>query len=290
MPKNRTTVPEQIAVHVLFMHDHTCCLCSEKGKQVQIHHIDEDPSNHDVSNLAVLCLECHDWTQRKGGFGKKHSAAEIRKFRDKWLTRVAQRRARADEIAAAKQAGMNLPALDGSAADWHRPSDLILAAYVASLPELRKAAFAVARGLWDSPVTNNMRQGTFAVADIAEQIWCHLASWFPPRHFGEQTAQEYISSYLASRYRWHLALAELNSPGSGGTIARLHAASGMMTDAEIAVVDTVRALMLDSAGFNFDQWLMRWTAAERRPLCGRASWLWRLLARISSRKREEAPL
>jgi hypothetical protein len=89
----RTQIPESNAVEALFTQDHTCCVCNERGKPVQIHHIDDNPPNHDQQNLAVLCLDDHDRTQIKGGFGRKLSAAEVRQYRDDWLKRVIERRA-----------------------------------------------------------------------------------------------------------------------------------------------------------------------------------------------------
>jgi hypothetical protein len=62
-------------------------------RPVQIHHIDENPANNDVSNLAVLCLLCHDKTQVHGGFGRTYSPGAIRKYRDDWLRIVREKRA-----------------------------------------------------------------------------------------------------------------------------------------------------------------------------------------------------
>jgi len=46
-------------VRLMFNADHTCCICQQKGKPVQINHIDSDPSNNDYDNLIVLCLDHH---------------------------------------------------------------------------------------------------------------------------------------------------------------------------------------------------------------------------------------
>jgi len=54
------------------------------NKRVQIHHLDENPSNHALDNLAVLCLDCHDDQQVRGGFTRKYSAAEIVHYRESW--------------------------------------------------------------------------------------------------------------------------------------------------------------------------------------------------------------
>lgn len=37
--------------------EYKCGLCGKKAERV--HHIDEDKSNHELSNLQPLCKECH---------------------------------------------------------------------------------------------------------------------------------------------------------------------------------------------------------------------------------------
>jgi len=51
--KDRVPVPEDVATLLMFRSDRTCCVCHERGEPIQIHHIDEDPSNNDSDNLAV---------------------------------------------------------------------------------------------------------------------------------------------------------------------------------------------------------------------------------------------
>ncbi len=92
-----TEVDEKKAAKILFMSDRTCCVCRIKGKKVQIHHIDGNHENHDEENLAILCLECHDDTLLKGGFDRKLSPEQVRMFRDDWIDRVEQVRAKLDE-------------------------------------------------------------------------------------------------------------------------------------------------------------------------------------------------
>ena len=66
MAKHRTQIPDGLAAEVLFAADHICCVCRERGKETQIHHIDENPSNNTFENLAVLCPQCHNDTQLVG--------------------------------------------------------------------------------------------------------------------------------------------------------------------------------------------------------------------------------
>jgi hypothetical protein len=69
--KCRTEIPSEIAAQVLFESDRTCCVCRVPGRPIQIHHIDDDPSNSPADNLAVLCFDCHRDTQIRGGFDRK---------------------------------------------------------------------------------------------------------------------------------------------------------------------------------------------------------------------------
>lgn len=89
----REKIPSDIAARVLFFSNRTCCVCRSPGKPVQIHHIDDNPSNNDESNLAVLCFDCHRETQIKGGFDRKIDADQIILYRDDWKRIVASSRA-----------------------------------------------------------------------------------------------------------------------------------------------------------------------------------------------------
>lgn len=90
--KERNEIPVQVAARVLFLSDRTCCVCREGRKPIQIHHLDEDPSNSDEANLAVLCLECHRDTQIRGGFDRKLDAHQIVLYREDWNEVVDRRR------------------------------------------------------------------------------------------------------------------------------------------------------------------------------------------------------
>ena len=85
--KERIPIPPELSARVLFESDRTCCVCCKK-MPVQIHHIDDDPSNNDIENLAVLCLLCHNETQLRGGFDRKLNAGQVRLYRADWLRRV----------------------------------------------------------------------------------------------------------------------------------------------------------------------------------------------------------
>jgi len=76
----------------MFENDHTCCICRERGKDVQIHHIDGNHANNADRNLAVLCLDCHSRVTGRRGLGRSFSVAEVRKYKVDWESLVRKRR------------------------------------------------------------------------------------------------------------------------------------------------------------------------------------------------------
>jgi tetratricopeptide (TPR) repeat protein len=94
--KSRELIPVDVAARVLFNADRTCCVCRTQGKPVQIHHLDEDPSNNGELNLAVLCFDCHTDTQLRGGFHRKLDSDQVVLYRDDWRRIVELRRAKFD--------------------------------------------------------------------------------------------------------------------------------------------------------------------------------------------------
>jgi hypothetical protein len=108
--KRRTPIPNETSAEILFRSDRTCCVCRDSSKKVQIHHIDENPDNNDINNLAVLCLECHAETQMSGGFGRKLDSDQIRLYRDNWHKLVDEHRKTISAVSAKK---LHLAALKG---------------------------------------------------------------------------------------------------------------------------------------------------------------------------------
>jgi Protein of unknown function (DUF3298) len=84
----RVEIPTDVAAEVLFLSDRTCCVCRQRLRPVQLHHIDDHPENSVADNLAVLCLDCHRETQIRGGFDRKLDAAQVRLYKLDWLKRV----------------------------------------------------------------------------------------------------------------------------------------------------------------------------------------------------------
>lgn len=80
----RKAIPPKKEAEILFLNRHTCCICQDKGKDVQIHHIDGDNCNNDIENLAVLCLDCHSRVTGTRGLGKSFSSLEVKRYKKEW--------------------------------------------------------------------------------------------------------------------------------------------------------------------------------------------------------------
>jgi hypothetical protein len=57
--KERKKIPLSIEKQVLKEFNNSCAKCRGNKFQIQIHHIDEAPSNNDPMNLIPLCPNCH---------------------------------------------------------------------------------------------------------------------------------------------------------------------------------------------------------------------------------------
>ncbi|MGA2032874.1 MAG: HNH endonuclease signature motif containing protein [Thermoguttaceae bacterium] len=84
MAKERVPIPDHLAAEVMFASDRTCCVCRMEKHKVQIHHIDEDPSNNTLENLAVICLHCHSDAHTTGAFARNLTPELIRLYNSSW--------------------------------------------------------------------------------------------------------------------------------------------------------------------------------------------------------------
>lgn len=62
MTKQRTKIPQLNKVRSILQKDidSICPICaSDDVEHFQIHHMDENPSNHHLDNLILICPTCH---------------------------------------------------------------------------------------------------------------------------------------------------------------------------------------------------------------------------------------
>ena len=90
--KIRKKIPQPTEARLMFNADHTCCICQQKGKPVQINHMDGDPSNNDYDNLIVLCLDHHEVVSRKSHMAKGYSVGELKLYKRQWEYEVRKNR------------------------------------------------------------------------------------------------------------------------------------------------------------------------------------------------------
>ena len=260
MTKIPTPIPNNLAAEVLYVSNRTCCVCGERVKAIQIHHIDEDTSNNVFENLAVLCLECHNETQIIGGFGRKLNASSVIKYRDEWLERVKRRRALADEAAVKREVGKETLSEQAEKVIEtpikHTKLKEPALKYINSLPYFKAALLRQAEPKWGTGVTTTMAQANYDYIDSLTGILVALASYYSPKQFGNQTPQEYFSDVIASRFRWYRTIAEPYGPG--GTIVNVICGGNVFKDVEYMIEDMVRELAGHDDEFNWENWLKRW--------------------------------
>ncbi len=90
MPKLRTAVPDNIRLELIDRCNNRCCVCQTPF--VLVHHLDEDPSNNDVDNLAPLCPNCHSQTHIRAKITMNLTADRVRKLRDRWYAYCENRK------------------------------------------------------------------------------------------------------------------------------------------------------------------------------------------------------
>lgn len=265
--KSRVPISKEVAASVLFASDRTCCVCREPGKPVQLHHIDEDSSNSTVTNLAALCLHCHDATQVKGGFARRLDAVQVTTYRDDWHGRVASRRDKADEIAV-----QNMSKPVASLVTGVLPVLPLLPVkdYITQLPGLLRRAYIQARPGWAGS-TGSMMDASYQVIDLLAAILSQLGNYYPAGHFDGQAPADYVSEVISSRFRWHRYHMEPSGEGTGGTIVGPSAASGVINDLENMVVDLVTSLLFGAIvedEFDLRGWIIEWRAAAGEEVNG----------------------
>jgi hypothetical protein len=86
----RSRIPRQIETEVLTSSRRRCCLCwgllGDYGqKKGQIAHLDHNPANNDIDNLAFLCLDHHDKYDSSTRQSKNYTIQEVKSYRQQLL-------------------------------------------------------------------------------------------------------------------------------------------------------------------------------------------------------------
>lgn len=83
---HRSPTPEQVVTKVLAASRRRCCICFGLGRDIrikegQIAHLDKNPDNNDVSNLAFLCFEHHNQFDSHTSQAKGFKLEEVKLYR-----------------------------------------------------------------------------------------------------------------------------------------------------------------------------------------------------------------
>jgi len=108
-----------------------------------------------------------------------------------------------------------------------------------------------------------MRRGNYDAIEFLERAWLQLAKFYPPHHFGETTADHFLSQFIAQRFAWHRKLYEPRGPGSSGTRVHVLAGGAVLDDVANAIAETVEGLFVGYCLFDFDltKWRSDWDSA-----------------------------
>jgi hypothetical protein len=248
----------------MFDSDRTCCVCTTRGRPVQLHHIDDDPTNHDESNLAVLCFDCHRDTQVSGGFDRKLDAHQVTLYRDDWKKRVHNRRKNSE----VPQDWMKN---DSGDADHSNDSDdrlvsfaesgqLDLEVLIRTLPERRRQAYLRAQPGWDTGVTAEMLEANGTVMQSLQEMLLELMDYVAGDRLDETERRAVLEKQVNARIEWHQLSVRAYEPGSG-TLARVTLGSRVIGDLESMVEQVVFRLASGRSGFNYHSWKDAWRGA-----------------------------
>lgn len=255
MANIRTSIPSNLVADVMFSSGRTCSVCRERGKAVFIHHIDENPTNNTFGNLSALCVDCHHDAQTKGANGAKLAATSVTKLRDEWLSKVELRRSICNQMAINRQVGSVSISQQIAAG---QPGMITLAPvnetaseYIAGLPTFKK-------DLLGQTLKQTELQRNYDYIDALKGILVTLATYYSPKQFELQSAQEYFLEVISARFKWHYIIAEPQGKGTGGDDINTRCAQAVIADVDGLIAEMVTGLLADDTSFDKQAWLTQW--------------------------------
>jgi len=270
MAKEKVAIPDEVATELLFLSDRTCCKCNVRGKAVQIHHIDENPANSVIENLAPLCFDCHNETMIKGGFSRQLNASQVTMYRNDWLERVKKRRDKADELASIQtvtgsiQTFQVVESTKGAIDELNYKTNTdpeLLKDYLSKIILIHYAQIMIAKSKWDTGTTSVMNQGNSDLIDFYEGILVELSTFYPKGHFNNELPQNYFSEVISTRIQLNALILEPNGIGTGGTMMSTIIGGVVIGELRTIISDIACALMDNFPfveDFDFIKWKANW--------------------------------
>lgn len=133
--------------------------------------------------------------------------------------------------------------------------------YINSLPAFKLVLQQQRQPKLDTGITAKMLQAELDYIESLTAILVTLANYYSPKHFDNQTPQEFISHIIESRFQWYNAVVEPLGPGTGGSIVLLSSAGGVASDVEGMIEDMVFHLHIVTDwgnNFNYGKWKKAW--------------------------------
>lgn len=262
--KSRIIIPETIAAEIQFDSDRTCCVCNTRGKKCQIHHIDENPSNNDKSNLSLLCFDCHNDTMLKGGFGRHLNAHQIILYRDNWHDKVKRSR---EEISALFSVEVvpeiGISEFEISENDMLLISDpRILANYLEKILILRNSQLEITKLAWSGAGNlSELVQANMEMILLYQKILEELASYYPIKHFNSVTPKEYFYDFIKAKFESNFLILNAENLTFGGKQQNIITTIRVICDLDSVIVDMIDTLnrkLNISAFLDPEDWKARW--------------------------------
>ena len=268
MAKSRTSMPKKLEAEVRWLSDDTCCICRERGKGIQIHHINEDPSDHSIENLAVICPDCHDKAHKTGGFTRKLDAHFVTLCRDKLLEAVAWQRDEVNNREVERQVGKNGRSEHPKDREQNKVQHIQLnefpRGYIDSLPKFKSDLLQQIKEQKSDGTTRDIIEANSHYANALKGILVTLATFYSPEHFKDQSPHEFFSEIISARDRFHVIVAEPGGPHTVGTISGISRGLGRIRDIENLIEAMVYGLypMIGNDYGAYEDWQELWRDSD----------------------------
>jgi hypothetical protein len=247
----RKKIKEEDADQLLFDVDRTCCLCTLPGKAVQIHHIDGNHQNNELTNLIVLCLECHDEVTRGPSLGRGISKGYLLLKKQFWTEKVSEFRSSTLSIKLEPSAVNNI-CLTSSEYELKGEEEVKEALY--SYLTFFRASRAKSQIFLDVGTTASNNMAMNVMMDDAIVALASLADYFPPGHFGASPKQ-YFERWARDLSGLHF---NISQRGDYGTMIGYVTASKTLTSLEAFFLE-----MSETLAFDYD-WYQDWSETVTR--------------------------
>lgn len=259
----RQKVTNDISAKLMFESARTCCVCNDANKSVHIHHIDNDASNSNYTNLIVLCLECHNKAHTNGGFVRKWSIGELKRHKTEWIKRVKKRKNDADKFAAIQTiqntVEVQIDEYDLNDVTYITPENKgVLKDYVERLLVIQNAQWELAKHKFEEP--GGILIGILELIDFYEAILVKLSSFYPKGHFEGKHPKLFFSEQVGARALFHNSIT--HPFGWSGSIARDSALYDVAEDLKSMISKMVIQLLQNSPEIgvdNLEKWSKAWS-------------------------------